>query len=72
MSPVTGVIDERHVVIDFGKHEGRTVQEIFELDPLLQQLAEPHTAYAARFLHIVHHFQFVPRILKEGGINRTG
>ena len=36
-SPITGIIDERHVVIDFGKHEGRTVQEIFELDPEFYQ-----------------------------------
>lgn len=32
-SPVTGVIDEGQVVIDFGKYEGRTVREIAEHDP---------------------------------------
>ncbi len=32
-SPVTGVIDERSVIIDFGKYEGKTVQEIAEIDP---------------------------------------
>jgi len=32
-SPVTGVIDEGLVVIDFGKHEGRTVEQIADLDP---------------------------------------
>lgn len=32
-SPVTGVIEETHVVIDFGKHEGRTVAELAQLDP---------------------------------------
>lgn len=32
-SPVTGIIDEKHVIIDFGKYEGRTVQEVAELDP---------------------------------------
>jgi broad specificity phosphatase PhoE len=32
-SPVTGVIDEKLVVIDFGKYEGKTVQEICEIDP---------------------------------------
>ncbi len=32
-SPITGVIDESQVVIDFGKYEGKTVQEIAELDP---------------------------------------
>jgi broad specificity phosphatase PhoE len=32
-SPVTGVINESNVIIDFGKYEGRTVQEIAKLDP---------------------------------------
>ncbi len=32
-SPVTGVIDENLVIIDFGKYEGKSVQEIAELDP---------------------------------------
>jgi broad specificity phosphatase PhoE len=32
-SPVTGIIDEKHVIIDFGKYEGKTVSEIAELDP---------------------------------------
>ncbi|MEK6705000.1 MAG: hypothetical protein AABZ06_04370 [Bdellovibrionota bacterium] len=32
-SPVTGVIDEHLVIIDFGKHEGKNVQEILEIDP---------------------------------------
>jgi hypothetical protein len=31
-SPVTGIIEENQVVIDFGKYEGKTVQEIAELD----------------------------------------
>jgi broad specificity phosphatase PhoE len=31
-SPVTGVIDETMVIIDFGKYEGKTVQEIADLD----------------------------------------
>ncbi len=33
-SPVTGVIDESLVIIDFGKYEGKSVEEIAELDPL--------------------------------------
>lgn len=33
-SPVTGIIDEQLVIVDFGKYEGKTVQEIAELDPL--------------------------------------
>ena len=33
-SPVTGIIDERLVIIDFGKYEGKSVQEIAELDPV--------------------------------------
>ena len=32
-SPVTGIIDENLVIIDFGKYEGKSVQEIAELDP---------------------------------------
>jgi hypothetical protein len=32
-SPVTGIIDESEVIIDFGKYEGKSVQEIAELDP---------------------------------------
>ena len=32
LSPVTGIIEENQVVIDFGKYEGKTVQEIAELD----------------------------------------
>ena len=32
-SPVTGVIDESLVIVDFGKYEGRTVEEVAELDP---------------------------------------
>jgi broad specificity phosphatase PhoE len=33
-SKVTGVIDEELVIIDFGKYEGKTVQEVAELDPI--------------------------------------
>ena len=32
-SPVTGIIDENLVIIDFGKYEGKSVQEVAELDP---------------------------------------
>lgn len=32
-SPVTGIIDEQNVIIDFGKYEGKTVKEIAALDP---------------------------------------
>lgn len=39
-SPITGVIDEDLVIIDFGKHEGRSVTEIAEIDPdFYQKLA---------------------------------
>lgn len=31
-SPVTGIIAENEVVLDFGKYEGKTVQEVSELD----------------------------------------
>ena len=32
-SPITGVIDEGMVFIDFGEHEGKTVKELSSLDP---------------------------------------
>lgn len=31
-SPVTGVIDEKLVIVDFGKYEGKSVSEIAEVD----------------------------------------
>lgn len=31
-SPVTGIIDEKLVIIDFGKYEGKSVWEIAEID----------------------------------------
>lgn len=41
-SPLTGIIDESQVILDFGKYEGKSVKEIAEKDPefyshLLQQ-----------------------------------
>lgn len=36
-SPVTGIIEENRVVLDFGKYEGKTVHEIAELDPEFYQ-----------------------------------
>ena len=36
-SPVTGIIEENQVIIDFGKYEGKSVQEIAELDPNFYQ-----------------------------------
>ena len=36
-SPVTGIIDENQVIIDFGKYEGKTVQEVAEIDPAFYQ-----------------------------------
>lgn len=32
-SPVTGVIQESDVIIDFGKYEGKSIEELAELDP---------------------------------------
>lgn len=32
-SPVTGVIEEDLVFIDFGKYEGKSVKEIAQIDP---------------------------------------
>ena len=33
-SPITGIIDEKLVIIDFGKYLGKSVQEIADLDPI--------------------------------------
>ncbi len=39
-SPITGVIDEDLVILDFGKHEGKSVKVIAEVDPdFYQRLA---------------------------------
>ncbi len=32
-SPVTGIIDESLVILDFGKYEGKSVEEVSGLDP---------------------------------------
>jgi hypothetical protein len=32
-SPITGIIDESQVIIDFGKHEGVTVKDLQLVDP---------------------------------------
>ena len=32
-SPVTGIIDESQVILDFGKYEGRSVHEVASIDP---------------------------------------
>jgi hypothetical protein len=33
MSPITGIIDESQVIVDFGKHEGVSVKDLQTLDP---------------------------------------
>ncbi len=33
LSPVTGILAEEHVVIDFGEHEGKSVLEISDTTP---------------------------------------
>ncbi len=48
-SPVTGIIEEAQVVIDFGKYEGRTVSEINEVDPdFYKLLVEKKENFAIR------------------------
>lgn len=32
-SPVTGIISESEVILDFGKYAGKTVEEVATLDP---------------------------------------
>ena len=36
-SPVTGIIDEGQVIIDFGKYVGKSVQEVSEIDPVFYE-----------------------------------
>ena len=33
LSPLTGVIEESNVIVDFGEFEGKTVEEIKAIDP---------------------------------------
>lgn len=49
LSPLTGIIEEDLVVIDFGEHEGKSVMEICETEPeyynfLLEQKGEGNFA----------------------------
>lgn len=32
-SPITGIIDESNVILDFGKYEGKSVREVASIDP---------------------------------------
>lgn len=48
-SPITGVIEEDQVVIDFGRYEGRTVSEIAEIDPdFYKRLVDQKDNFAIR------------------------
>jgi len=48
-SPITGVIDETRVILDFGKYEGRSVSDIQEVDPeFYQRLVEQKDNFAIR------------------------
>lgn len=48
-SPITGIIEEAHVIIDFGKYEGRSVSEIADLDPeFYQRLIDQKDNFAIR------------------------
>lgn len=41
VSPLTGVIEETDVIIDFGQYEGHSVSEVKSIDPeLYQQLVQ--------------------------------
>jgi hypothetical protein len=37
MSPLTGVIEETDVIVDFGQYEGQPVSNVKSLDPALYQ-----------------------------------
>lgn len=48
-SPLTGIIEENQVIIDFGKYEGKSVSEIAELDPeFYQRLCDQKDNFAIR------------------------
>jgi hypothetical protein len=41
MSPLTGVIEESDVIVDFGQYEGQSVSQVKNTDPdLYQQLVQ--------------------------------
>jgi hypothetical protein len=41
MSPLTGVIEETDVIVDFGQYEGQSVSHLKNLDPdLYEQLVQ--------------------------------
>lgn len=41
MSPLTGVIEENDVIVDFGQYEGQSVSQVKNVDPdLYQQLVQ--------------------------------
>ncbi len=48
-SPVTGIIEEAVVVLDFGKYEGMTVSEVAKIDPTFyEKLASEKDNFAIR------------------------
>ena len=48
-SPVTGIIEEAQVIIDFGQYEGKTVSEVAEIDPnFYQRLVDQKDNFAIR------------------------
>lgn len=48
-SPLTGIIEENQVIIDFGKHEGKTVSEVATADPeFYQRLVDQKDNFAIR------------------------
>lgn len=48
-SPLTGIIEEGRVIIDFGKYEGRTISEVAEIDPgFYQKLVDQKDNFAIR------------------------
>ena len=49
VSPLTGIIEESQVFIDFGRYEGRTVSEVADADPeFYQRLIEQKEHFAIR------------------------
>ena len=48
-SPLTGIIEESRVIIDFGRYEGKSISEVAEIDPdFYKKLVDQKDNFAIR------------------------
>lgn len=71
LSPVTGVIEEQEVILDFGQYEGQRVSEIKTLDPVLYQFLArekeaDHVAIRRNIKDKTYRLYVNPLLLKVG------